>query len=193
MIENSLQRKRLNRTEKKLVLLCVYLYITVSTPHTYVSFFLRIVPLRSSLYIFIFSLCWNVYCPSLSNILWKKTKLRKNLKSNQQEEEKKNNFFNFWLQWCLFKSLYILRLAILLNLLLWFIIFNINDGDTLFLKITYYTTRTSLNRLNYIPSKTSMRYLMGHRCNCWSCHWNLFFGLSFFLEKKLEKSNEGWV
>ena len=173
--------------------MCVFIYYCFYTTYICKLFFANRPASLIPLHFHFLSLLKRLLPLPIKHSLKKKTKLRKNLKSNQQEEEKKNNFFNFWLQWCLFKSLYILRLAILLNLLLWFIIFNINDGDTLFLKITYYTTRTSLNRLNYIPSKTSMRYLMGHRCNCWSCHWNLFFGLSFFLEKKLEKSNEGWV
>jgi len=70
----------------------VYLYITVSTPHTYVSFFCE-----SSRFAHPFTFSFSLFAetfiaPPYQTFFEKKTKLRKNLKSNQQEEEKKQLF-----------------------------------------------------------------------------------------------------
>jgi len=73
----------------------VYLYITVSTPHTYVSFFCE-----SSRFAHPFTFSFSLFAetfiaPPYQTFFEKKTKLRKNLKSNQQEEEKKTTFSIF--------------------------------------------------------------------------------------------------
>jgi len=85
-----------------------------------------------------------VFGPSFPNLIPTKKKWnplnfpkkKKNYEKKNIEIERKKNFFNFWLQSCLFKSHYTYCVLLLYYYwLLWFI-FNINDGDTLFLIIT---------------------------------------------------------
>ena len=85
-----------------------------------------------------------VFGPSFPNLIPTKKKWnplnfpkkKKYYEKKNIEIERKKNFFNFWLQSCLFKSHYTYCVLLLYYYwLLWFI-FNINDGDTLFLIIT---------------------------------------------------------
>ena len=103
-----------------------------------------------------------VFGPSFPNLIPTKKKWnplnfpkkKKNYEKKNIEIERKKNFFNFWLQSCLFKSHYTYCVLLLYYYwLLWFI-FNINDGDTLFLIITLKSVKSkwkeTKNRENVI-------------------------------------------
>merc|ERR1719411_2356120 len=105
MIENSLQRKRLNRTEnrkKTCIAMCVYLYINCF----YTTYICKLFFCESSRFAHLpFTFSFSLFAektfiapPYQKNSL--KTKLRKKSKNptKRKRRRKKNNFFNFWLQ-----------------------------------------------------------------------------------------------
>lgn len=105
-----------------------------------------------------------VFGPSFPNLIPTKKKWnplnfpkkKKNYEKKNIEIERKKNFFNFWLQSCLFKSHYTYCVLLLYYYwLLWFI-FNINDGDTLFLIITLKSVKSKWKKKNETKNRENV-------------------------------------